>query len=159
VKEKASMKKVSIFGFVLMIVAVLSVAGFAGARGDTVDNVLDQPEGTFGFIYDGYCDGMTLTFNTGTGITSGTYSSACGTCPYPDAVGGTVGVVFGQGVTFSLSWDGTSGIPLWTVIRTNRTFTHYNYDGSVFLNGTWTPCTLEPQVPAGAGPSTAGAVY
>jgi hypothetical protein len=129
------MKRLALIGTVVMVVTLLGVAGFAGAKGDSVDAL---PEGTFGFIYDGFCDGMTLTFNTGTGITSGTYASSCCTCPMTEDVGGAVGVVFSQGVAFSLSWN--PGLGIWTVLRTNRTWTHYYYDGTMMNQGTWTPC-------------------
>jgi hypothetical protein len=108
--------------------------------------------GTVDAIFDGYCDGFSFNYNTATGLAVGAYTSSCATCPYPDALSGAIGKVYSQGNAAVLSWSGPSGIDfIFTVIQTNGNWTHYGYDGTVFNQGTWSPC---PAASGGALPST-----
>lgn len=90
--------------------------------------------------YDGYCDGVSLTFDVFSGLASGT-ATGCAN----GAMMGTVADVFTQGPALTMGFDdvGTYG-PIGTivVIRADRTWTYYRNDGNgiyAFSNGTWSP--------------------
>ena len=107
----------------------------------------------FDIIFDGFCDGANFTVDTNTGLAVGVYASSCATCPFTEQMAGTVGSIFSQGKAVSLSWN--PGIGVYTVIRQNGTWTHYNYDGTVFNSGTWSHCAFNlDQAAEDAGPST-----
>lgn len=152
------MKKLTPVGVVLTIAMLLVLPGSVGAKDELAEGI-PMAAGASGFMFAGYCDGATLSFDAATGITTGVYGSRCATCPFSDAMGGTIGIVLGgQGVAFPMAYETVNdGLPPWyySVIRVNRTWTHYYSDGSVLNQGTWTPCGPGVEAPAGAGLSTA----
>ena len=82
--------------------------------------------------YVGYCDGVHLVINTGTGLAVGN-RTGCVT----EAIGGTVARIFGQ--TTGVTYRSEEAQVYYSVIRNNRTWTHYYLDGSVLNSGTWVP--------------------
>jgi hypothetical protein len=150
------MKKLALFGSVVMIALVLGVAGFAGARADS--NGLDAiaPDGTLGLVFDGYCDGVTINFDAATGVATGVWNSACATCPYDDVVGGYVAYNLAEPAWgFPLASETNYGAPafFYTAISAARTWELRYFDGTLLNSGTWTPCIEGPVVPEGAVPA------
>lgn len=153
------MRKVGLIGIVLVLALTAVVAGTAGAK-STPEFSPDAPY-TLNMIFDGYCDGMSGTFDPATGLFVGTYTSSCATCPFTDRLAGTIGKVYGagQGNALTTSWETIQGISpvwFWTLVRfTGRTWTHYNFDGTVFNSGTWHKCPPAGGPESGTLPSTA----
>ncbi len=89
--------------------------------------------------YDGYCDGLRITYDTSTGTASGvTTGCAAGN------VFGTVGTIAAQGAGVTLGYDAAADyVGLVTAVKANRTWVHYVSDGAggitVLNSGTWTP--------------------
>jgi hypothetical protein len=126
----------------------------AGSSNGDTDAILH-----FEIMFDGYCDGITLDIDTATGLATGVYASPCATCPFTNLVGGTTGDVLGPlGYTTNISFDtiGDAGpVNIFTRLNLGNTWAHYNYDGSVFNSGTFSPCSAGAVAPADAVPSTA----
>lgn len=91
--------------------------------------------------YDGYCDGLSFTYSAGTGLVTTGNQTGCTSGP----ITGTVGNIFSQGNGATIGYDETATYGVYglvTVIRPNRTWTHYANDGagtSIVNQGTWTP--------------------
>ncbi len=128
--------------------SLLAAAGTAGAFDMRADGLLG-----YDLIFDGFCDGVSGTIDTVSGLSVGTYTSSCATCPFTDRMGGHAGQIQANGPAVSLSWE-TGPTNLHTLIRQNGTWTHYNYDGTVLIEGTWTSCAALKGSEAGTQPST-----
>jgi hypothetical protein len=82
-------------------------------------------------LFDGYCDGLHLVIDTSTGVVTG-HATGC----FADAIVGTFGRIKDLNcITYVYE---THPIPL-SVIRADRTFTHYEIDGSIINEGTFSP--------------------
>ncbi len=150
------MRKLRLVGIALTIAVLLVLPGSVGAT-DELTEALAIGRGRFSIVYDGYCDGVTLSFDASTGIVTGVNTSPCATCPMSDNMFGTVRSVPGQGVVFTMEYDTWQGNEptFFTVIwRQGQTYTHYFQDG-LELSGTWSVCPPGREVPAGAGSSSA----
>jgi hypothetical protein len=144
------MKRVRVFAGVLVLALLVVPIGWAGANDSGIN------AGTWDLIFDGFCDGLNINYAGATGIATGMYSSSCSSCPETDRLAGTAGFVASQGGAITLAFEtigGTSPAWIYTVVRKDHTWTHYNWDGSVFVSGTWSFCT-EGKAPEGAPHST-----
>jgi hypothetical protein len=144
------MKTLRLFSVVLVILLLLSLAGFAGAQDTSPATVR-----TWDISFDGYCDGLNVTFDNATGIAYGSTAATCASCPGTDPVAGTAGHIAGQGQGLTLSYQSYFGAyPMWfySVIRKDHTWTLYNFDGTVFNSGTWSFCP-GTKAPEGARPA------
>lgn len=142
--------------FLLAIVVVLALATtVAAAKSEPAFGTGINKTGTIDLLFDGYCDGVSFGYDTGTGLlNNGYYQSSCATCPSPDRMGGTVGIITGgQGVGATMGWEtlfGGAPVSIFTVIRADHTWTHYDWSGSVMNSGTWTACGAGASAPVGA---------
>jgi hypothetical protein len=152
------MKKLGVIGIVIVLALTAIVAGTAGAK-STPEASPDAPM-SLNMIFDGYCDGISGTLDPVASVFVGTYTSTCSTCPGTDRLSGNFGKVFipPAQYTITMAWETLygGGPYLWTAIRYQpRTWTHYNFDGTVFASGTWSPCPPPGEVVPGTRPSTA----
>ena len=85
--------------------------------------------GTIDIVYDGFCDGVSATFDA-IGVTFGT-ETGCISGP----VVGTKGVVDNQGEALTLAENHVANAIY--VIRFDHTWTIYLSDGSELQSGTW----------------------
>jgi hypothetical protein len=90
---------------------------------------LNPEAGTLNIVYDGFCDGISVTF-VANGVTFGT-ETGCLSGP----VVGTKGAVINQGNAFSLAENHVANAIY--VIRPDHTWTIYLSDGSELQSGTW----------------------
>ncbi len=151
------MKRAILIGMVAALLA-LTLAGAAGARGPSASGGDLDSIRTLELSFDGYCDGVTLTWDTITNIGVGVWTSRCASCPYQDVFldkhGRTIsyGVLI-KGFTLASQTNYGSAPYFWSgiILGPGRTWTHYNFDGTVLNSGTWTPCGT--QVHGGTTPS------
>ncbi|MBC2696425.1 MAG: hypothetical protein HF982_14345 [Desulfobacteraceae bacterium] len=94
---------------------------------------------TIDIMYDGYCDGARLTYDLTTGLASGNQTGCC-----QGYMLGAVADVYSQGPALCMSYCAGADFyahPLYTVIRIDKTWTHYACDGNggmfVLNSGTW----------------------
>ncbi len=106
-------------------------------------------------VYDGYCDGASLTYDMFTGLASGSQTGA--SCGISGPMLGTVANVFAQGPALTMSYDTTASFSgMVTVIRADHTWTHYQNTGAgmtVVNSGTWSPGTAVRPNRGGGRPS------
>ncbi len=136
------MKRTILGGLVLALALFIGQVGSSHAAGQNI-------------MYDGFCDGVNLTYDMFTGLASGTQTGCGGSISGP--MMGTVADVFGQGPAVTMGYDSTASYAgsFITVIRADHTWTHYQNTGggiTVFNSGTWSPGTaVRPN--AGGRPS------
>jgi hypothetical protein len=152
------MKKLGVIGIVIVLALTAIVAGTAGAK-STPEASPDAPM-AINMIFDGYCDGISGTFDPVASVFVGTYTSTCSTCPEADRISGSFGKVFIPPAQYTLSLafetQGGGAPFFWTAIRYQpRTWTHYWFDGTVLNSGTWSPCPPAGEVVPGTRPSSA----
>jgi hypothetical protein len=85
--------------------------------------------GTVNIVYDGFCDGVNVTYNAN-GVAFGTETGCLG-----GPVVGTKGSVAGQGNALTLAESHVPNAVF--VIRPDHTWTIYLSDGSELQSGTW----------------------
>lgn len=107
---------------------IIKSAGFALAA-MVMGFAVSAQAGTINIILDGFCDGVSATFDTN-GVTFGT-ETGCVNGP----VVGTRGSVTNQGHAFSLALDHVANAIY--VFRTDHTWSIYLSDGSELQSGTW----------------------
>jgi len=116
---------------------------------------------TQNIMYDGFCDGASLTYDIFTGTASGARTGCTGGVSGPML--GTVAQVFSQGAALTMGYDsseigGAHAAGLVTVVRADHTWTHYQNTGAgitVFNSGTWTAGVAVRPNRGGGRPSTA----
>lgn len=135
------MSKAGKFGLGLGVVLALGQAGVAHAAGQNI-------------CYDGYCDGAYVSYSVWDG-TAGGYQTGCS----QGNMVGSLGTQTSKGTAVAMSYHTDADFypyAIHTVIRANRTWTHYRSDGNGWLvvinEGTWTPGTCG-NAAAGAGSS------
>jgi hypothetical protein len=117
----------------ITIVAVLLAAGSFAQAGDMT------PTRTFDLRFDGYCDGMRLTINYGTGVVTGNTTG----CLLGDPVRGYAGAVSGgtyggQGVVVGVQPVGWPNGIMFVISDTPRTWQVRDLPTGVVINsGTW----------------------
>jgi hypothetical protein len=115
---------------------------------------VDAASGTINIIFDGFCDGATLTYDTASGYCWGV-QTGCSS----GLIGGVVGGVLSQGTAMVYSMPSAwaeSGV-LTYLVHPNGTWRNFWYDGNsiqIFLEGTWSYSAEGEGVYE--GPSTAG---
>jgi hypothetical protein len=147
------MKRRQLLGASIMLAILLSVAGLAGAQ-VTAPSGIGPEAKTWDIIYDGYCDGLNVTFDTATGLAVGSNAASCRTCYGDDLVAGTAGFINSQGSGLSLTYQTYGGSsPMWfyAVVRRDHTWTLYDFSGAVLNSGTWSHCPSK--APDGAVPA------
>ena len=86
--------------------------------------------------YDSYCDGAAFCFDTATGLVDGVQTG----CSIGD-MHGTVAKIYAQGAGVTMGYNETADFAGFvTVIRGNKTWTHYRNDGNGIYelnSGTW----------------------
>ena len=107
---------------------IIKSAGFALAA-MVMGFAVSAQAGTLNIVFDGFCDGVSATFNPN-GVAFGT-ETGCVSGP----VVGTKGCVTNQGHAFSLALNHVANAIY--VIRTDHTWTIYLSDGSELQSGTW----------------------
>ena len=151
------MKKASLFGIVVMIAALLAVAGSAGAGPDAA-----VPDSTFDIFFVGFCDGLHVNLDPATGIAYGDFMSSCAPCPYPDRWRGNV--VFNlhpntYGWGWTVSWETAyGGAPphIYSSFSADpKQGTHYWFDGTVFGVFEWKYCYEGAEAEQGSTPTFA----
>jgi len=138
------MKRTLLGGLVLAIALFVGHVGTAQAAGANI-------------MYDGFCDGVNITYDMFTGLATGVQTGCAGAVTGPML--GTVARVFNQGVALTMGYDSTatyasSGFV--TVIRADHTWTHYQNSGAgitIFNSGTWSPGTAVSPNRRSGGPS------
>lgn len=98
-------------------------------------------------VYDGYCDGASLSYDMFTGLASGS-ETGC----YSGNMAGTVANIFSQGPAITMGYDTTATLAgVTTVIRADHTWTHYVNNGAgitVLNSGTWSSGMARPNAAA-----------
>ena len=106
---------------------IIKSAGFALAA-MVMGFAVSAQAGTLNIVYDGFCDGVSVTYTNG--VAFGTETGCVG-----GPVVGTQGRVTTQGQAISLAENHVANAIF--VIRTDQTWTIYLSDGSELQSGTW----------------------
>ncbi len=154
------MKRVIRIGVVLASLLAASLSGAAGARSQAAIGTDPDRIRTIELSFDGYCDGVTITWDTDSNGITGVWTSPCASCPYGDVFGGPYGKqqFYGQwqrGFTLApqTNYGGPAAFVTSIGLKPMGIWTMYNFDGSVKNSGTWTRCgagTRGGTEPAGA---------
>lgn len=158
------MKKFYLTGGILAAVIGLGLAApsaFAApqhTRGNSAD-----PSTTYNIVFDGFCDGMTITEPGSAGApgAQAVHTGDPNTCiPNTPLFGAAV---MGGGVGLASPSNATSSGNVYYAIRANHTWTAYQDCGTgtecVLHSGTWSFGTPDSPARAGLPPSTAGGLF
>jgi hypothetical protein len=124
------MKRIIILAILALF--IVSANSAYAMKTEDLENVLGL---NVEYIYDGYCDGATLGILSGK--VTGVYTSSCASCPMSNSLNGLVGK---QGGKIAAGFKYTPELSIVTVVKADHTWIHYNKDGTIFNQGTWTQC-------------------
>ena len=113
--------------------AALLIAGFAAHAGPAT-----PPSTTYNLSLDGFCDGVEVTVERGTGLVTGTRTG----CGSGEVIYGNSGGIAGRGLSLTLRGANGTGYDIVDIIATfslsQGTWDYRRPDGSIFNSGTFT---------------------
>jgi hypothetical protein len=146
-KKERKMKRLVNAVVTVLSIFALSISGAVVAQAAELNSDLEynqpNPYVEFELMFDGFCDGMTLELNTETGMVTGVYESSCATCQFSNMLEGIVINRPFEGALVTLSWDLglTDPLGIFTVIRHDGTWAHYDFLENEVNSGTWSFCS------------------
>lgn len=141
------MKRAILIGAMLASLLAASLAGAAGARSQAAISIEPDRIRTIELSFDGYCDGITITWDTDSNVVTGVWNSSCASCPYGDVFGGIYGQAKYSGQSekaFTLapqtSYGGPASFVTSITLKPMGLWTMRDFHGNIINQGTWTRC-------------------
>ena len=104
-------------------------------------------------ILNGHCDGLTVNIDP-EGMITGSHTSSCAACPGDAALGGLVlRLLANSKPSGHVYYAPALDTALHTDFHPDGTWRHFDWDGHVFNQGTWTLCSASPEVNPSDPPS------